>query len=162
MLLLDLPSVVHQRVRDRLSRALASYLADYDLADLVVTSPCIVAPRGIAAPRGTHHAQPDIVQPDIAVFPPRGLREVWDYCLPPWFVVEVVSADTAIADRVTKRRFYLELGVATYWVIDPDGARVDVWCQRDVEPRQVSGWLRWTAQSAWPPFEIHIGELTTL
>jgi Uma2 family endonuclease len=149
MLLLDLPSVHHQRVRDRLSRALASYLAEYDLADLVVTSPCLVGARG-----------KQLAQPDVAVFPPRGLRERWNDCLPPWFVAEIVSADTAIADRVTKRRFYLDLGVATYWVIDPDGARVDVWYQRDVEPRQVSGWLRWAAQSAWPPFEIHIGELT--
>jgi Uma2 family endonuclease len=148
MLLLEVPSVHHQRVRDRLSRALAEYLAPFDLAESVVTAPCLVAGRQLA-------------QPDVAVFPRGGLGQLWDDCLPPLFVAEIVSADTAIADRVTKRRFYLEQGVATYWVIDPDGARVDVWFQKDVAPRQVSGVLRWTAQSTWPPFEIHVGELTS-
>jgi Uma2 family endonuclease len=148
MLLLDVPSVHHQRVRDRLSRALAEYLAPFDLAESVVTAPCLVVGRQLA-------------QPDVAVFPRGGLGQQWDDCLPPMFVAEIVSADTAIADRVTKRRFYLDQGVATYWVIDPDGARVDVWFQRDVAPRQVSGVLRWTAQSTWPPFEIHVGELTS-
>jgi Uma2 family endonuclease len=148
MLLLDVPSVHHQRVRDRLSRALAEYLAPFDLAESVVTAPCLVVGRQLA-------------QPDVAVFPRGGLGQQWDDCLPPMFVAEIVSADTAIADRVTKRRFYLDQGVATYWVIDPDGARVDVWFQSDVAPRQVSGILRWTAQSTWPPFEIHVGELTS-
>jgi Uma2 family endonuclease len=148
MLLLDLPSVHHQRVRDRLSRALAEYLAPFDLAELVVTAPWLVVGRQLA-------------QPDVAVYPRGGLRQMWDDCLPPLFVAEIVSADTAIADRVIKRRLYLEQGVATYWVIDPDGARVDVWFPSDVAPRQVSGVLRWTAQSGWPPFEVHVGELTT-
>jgi Uma2 family endonuclease len=147
-MLLDVPSVHHQRVRDRLSRALAEYLTPFDLAESVVTAPCLVVGRRLA-------------QPDVAVFPRGGLGQQWDDCLPPMFVAEIVSADTAIADRVTKRRFYLDQGVATYWVIDPDGARVDVWFQRDVAPRQVSGVLRWTAQSTWPPFEIHVGELTS-
>lgn len=147
-MILDLPSVHHQRVRDRLSRALAEYLGQFDLAESVVTAPCVVAGRQLA-------------QPDVAVFPRGGLGQLWDDCLPPLFVAEIVSADTAIADRVTKRQFYLDQGVATYWVVDPDGARVDVWFQKDVAPRQVSGVLRWTAQSSWPPFQVHVGELTS-
>ena len=145
---LPLPSVHHQRVRDRLSRALAEYLAPFDLQDSVVTAPYVVAGRRLA-------------QADVAVYPRGGLGPLWDDCSPPLFVAEIVSADTAIADRVTKRQFYLDQGVATYWVIDPDGARVDVWFPSDVAPRQVSGLVRWTAQSAWPPFEIHVGELTS-
>jgi Uma2 family endonuclease len=144
----DLPSVHHQRVRDRLSRALAAYLAPFDLDESVVTAPCLVAGRQLA-------------MADVAVYPRGGLAPAWDECAPPLFVAEIVSADTAIDDRVIKRQFYLDQGVATYWVIDPDGAQVDVWFPRDVAPRQVTGYLRWTAQSSWPPFEIHIGELTS-
>ncbi len=43
---------------------------------------------------------------------------------PPTLAVEVLS--DARHDRVRKRRLYAQFGVAEYWIVDPDGERVEV------------------------------------
>ncbi len=59
--------------------------------------------------------------------------------------VEVLSPSTARADRFTKRRLYQEVGVPTYWIVDPDRRCVEVWTPAAAFPA-----IEWAAVS-WRP-----------
>jgi Uma2 family endonuclease len=57
--------------------------------------------------------------------------------------VEIVSPSSARADRTTKRRLYQKRGVATYWIVDPDAALVEIWHPDDDRPEIVTDAVRW-------------------
>ena len=46
-------------------------------------------------------------------------------------VVEVISPPSRRYDRVTKLRYYAELGVPEYWIVDPDAKTVEDLVLRD-------------------------------
>jgi len=66
------------------------------------------------------------LQPDLLVVPKRML-DVATLTEPVPLVVEVLSPSTRRKDLVTKRSKYEDVGVPSYWVIDPDGPSIVAW-----------------------------------
>jgi len=80
--------------------------------------------RMFHAPIDVILSERDVVQPDIVVVTDgqisgRGIEG------PPLLVVEVLSPSTGASDRGLKSQRYADLGVAHYWLVDPDARRVE-------------------------------------
>lgn len=69
----------------------------------------------------------DVVQPDVLFVADAGTHQITKANLqgPPTLAVEVLSDPRH--DRVRKRQLYARYGVEEYWIIDPDGDRVEVY-----------------------------------
>lgn len=107
------PSPLHQRLSKRLQRRLEDYFEGRGLGE-VFDAPLDV----ILAPH-------DIVEPDLIIvgnpaqISRRGIEGA------PLLVVEILSPSTRARDRGVKMRRYAELGVAHYWIVDPDAATIE-------------------------------------
>ena len=107
------PSPLHQRVSKRLQRQLEAYFEARGLGEV------FNAPIDLIL---TRH---DVVQPDLVVVTdpaqvsPRGIEGS------PALVVEVLSPTTRAQDRTVKARRYAALGVPHYWILDPEGCRLE-------------------------------------
>lgn len=76
--------------------------------------------------------------------------------------IEVLSPSTARYDRVTKRRVYLDEGVAEYWIVDPDGRTVERWRQGETRPEVLDATLGWTPPGGAATLDIDLVELFRL
>jgi Uma2 family endonuclease len=85
-----------------------------------------------------------------------GLAGLWRGFGVPLLAVEVLSPRTARHDRVTKRRRYQQAGVATYWIVDPDGCLVEVWHPGSEHPVIEDRTLEWRPDPALPPLVIDL------
>src|SRR3990172_9661557 len=107
------PSPLHQRASKRFQRQIEAYFEARGLGEV------FDAPIDVIL---TLH---DVVQPDLVVVTDpaqisrRGIEGA------PALVVEVLSPTTRDHDRTTKARRYAALGVRHYWVLDPEGSRLD-------------------------------------
>jgi len=108
------PTTLHQRVSRRLQRQLEDYFHDRGLGEVFDAPVTLLL---------TDH---DVVEPDVLVITDadqinaRGVIEG-----PPLLIVEVLSPSTASRDRSVKARRFAELGVPHYWLVDPEGRRVE-------------------------------------
>ncbi|MDP9402324.1 MAG: Uma2 family endonuclease [Actinomycetota bacterium] len=59
------------------------------------------------------------LQPDLLVLPRQHVGGA-NVTVAPLLVVEILSPSTRAADLGAKRVKYEELGVAVYWIVDPD------------------------------------------
>jgi Uma2 family endonuclease len=78
-------------------------------------------------PRSVVRAEGSEVEPDLMVRAPKpfGGRD-WDDAPVPILVVEVLSGSTRRRDLGPKKDFYLDVGVAEYWIVDPEARTVRV------------------------------------
>lgn len=76
---------------------------------LVMTAPMDVQPDRLTS------LQPDVLVARPADFGPKNLSAA------PLLAVEVLSPSTRLYDLNTKRFAYEKMGVASYWIVDPDG-----------------------------------------
>lgn len=74
--------------------------------------------RVLAAPFAVQTSFRDEVQPDVLVTRYDDLTEK-NLPVAPVLVAEVASPSTALHDRHTKQAHYERLGIASYWVLDP-------------------------------------------
>jgi len=83
--------------------------------------------RVFVAPVDVVLSPTDVVEPDILFVADIDTPRITAANLqgPPTLAVEVVSDPRH--DRVRKRRLYAQFGVAEYWLVDPDGERVEVY-----------------------------------
>lgn len=83
--------------------------------------------RVFVAPVDVVLSPTDVVQPDVLFVADADTHRITADNLqgPPTLAVEVLS--DARHDRVRKRRLYAQFGVAEYWLVDPDGERVEVY-----------------------------------
>lgn len=75
------------------------------------------------------HLGSDVVVPDLAGWRRERMPEVPDLpflALAPDWICEVLSASTARADRVLKRRIYTREQITHYWIVDPDARTLEV------------------------------------
>lgn len=77
----------------------------------------------IGAPFAVHQGDFIELQPDVLIGR-LGEFTAKDLPAPPVLVVEVLSPSTALIDLNTKKAVYERLGVADYWVIEPDEPRL--------------------------------------
>ena len=107
------PSPLHQRVSKRLQRRLEAYFEGHSLGE------------GFNAPIDLILTPHDVVQPDLVVVTnpaqvsQRGIEGS------PTLVVEILSPSTRDHDRTVKALRYAALGIPHYWLVDPDGSRVE-------------------------------------
>lgn len=79
----------------------------------------------IYRPRAVIQLTDSQVEPDLQVRHAQADRKAtWLTAPVPSLVVEVLSPSTRRRDREQKRRFYMELGVAEYWIVDPEGRTI--------------------------------------
>ena len=104
LLVTPAPSDVHQALVDWLSAALTPFVVAHGLG-------VVQHPRSIIV-IGEEEVEPDLMVRPLA--PPRG----WEHAPIPFLVVEVLSRSTRRRDLGDKRTFYMEKGIAEYWIVD--------------------------------------------
>jgi Uma2 family endonuclease len=72
--------------------------------------------------------------------------------------VEVLSRSTPRADRFTKRRLYREVGVSTYWIVDPGARYVEVWTPDVAFPIVERDVVMWQPPAATHAFTLQVGD----
>lgn len=87
--------------------------------------------RVFVAPYDVVLSQTDVVEPDVVFVADTDAHRITAANLqgPPTLAVEVLSDPRH--DRVRKRRLYAAFGVSEYWIVDPDGERVEVYRLED-------------------------------
>ena len=113
------------------------------------------APAGVvalAAPFAVGLTEDTEVQPDLVVAARSDFTEV-DLPVAPMLAVEILSPSTRHIDLGLKRARYERAGIASYWIIDPDGPTLTVLQLRNgayVETAEVGPKDTWTAHHPFP------------
>lgn len=83
--------------------------------------------RVFVAPVDVVLSPTDVVEPDVVFVADADTHRITRANIqgPPTLAVEVLSDPRH--DRVRKRRLYARFGVVEYWLVDPDGERVEVY-----------------------------------
>ena len=142
------PRARHQLIVKRLLVALSRYLEDQPVGEV------------FPAPADISWGPDTLVQPDVFVAPIEQARTLdWAKVKDLLLVAEVLSPSSARADRFTKRLEYQRERVATYWIVDADEARVEVWTPDDTAPRFERERLVWHPAGAAAPFQLALSQL---
>ncbi|MEX0692274.1 MAG: Uma2 family endonuclease [Gemmatimonadales bacterium] len=148
LLVTPAPSQRHQGVLARLLGALIPYVSSHQPVATLFPGPGDV-----------FWDDEDYVQPDLLVIPSDQVTGRWEDVRTLLLAVEVVSPGSARHDRVTKRRLYQQMRVATYWVVDPDARLVEVWHPPDTRPEIVTGDLVWRVAAEAAEVRISLEEI---
>ena len=114
------------------------------------------------------HAPTDVILTDEDVFVPDLLvvadpNGITDRAIeaPPLLVVEILSPSTRRQDRGVKAERYAELGVAHYWIVDPEQERVELLRLEDGAYRLIAGGAGATslAHPDWDGLVLDLGAL---
>jgi Uma2 family endonuclease len=139
------PNEQHETIAARLSRLLVPFVTEHRLGALY-------HPRAIVRYEGSE------VEPDLMVRQERTRREgSWIGAPTPLLIVEVVSGTTRRRDHIQKRRFYLEIGVPEYWIVD--GVERTVKVIRGSNESVEREMLRWHPAGVDAVLEIHLDEV---
>jgi Uma2 family endonuclease len=102
-----------------------------------------------------------ITQPDIFVTP-RRIQGNPDE-VPSWadikglaLAIEVISPSSVRIDRIVKRDFYLDAGVAEYWIVDLDARMIERWRPSQETPEVLRVSLEWKPEGADSPLIIDL------
>ena len=111
------PTVQHQRLVRRVSRALDDHVQRSDAGGEV-----------LFAPMDVHLSDDTVVQPDVLYVSADRSDRIGEQEIDgaPDLVVEVVFPSTSHRDVFDKKRLYEESGVREYWIVDPDSETVEV------------------------------------
>lgn len=112
------PNLRHQRIAQRLERALCRLLQDPGHGEV------FDAPVGVEFPATGEGVQPDLLF--VSIKRSGILAEDWIKGAPD-LVVEILSPTTEARDRGLKRELYERQGVRAYWIVDPEEDAVGVW-----------------------------------
>ena len=148
LLVTPAPRAWHQVVLQRIVVAIDRYLAD-NRVGVVLMSPADIS------------WGPDVlVQPDVFVVSLDEARSLdWSHMKTLLLVVEISSPSTTRHDRFTKRRLYQEVGIPSYWIVDPDQKLVEVWTPNAKFPDVRRDSVVWQPEGAEAPFELSLDEL---
>jgi excisionase family DNA binding protein len=114
------PSVHHQRVTRRLQRILENYIEKTDPNGEIFNAPLDLALDAYT-----------VVQPDLLYLPGSRPAQNTPIDVVPELVVEVTSPSTSRKDRVQKLNHYQSVGVAHYWIVDPQDSFIEAYELRD-------------------------------
>lgn len=109
------PRFTHQSIQATLIEVLNRHVRERGLGRMV-------------GPIDLYRDEVNYVQPDISYFTAAQLPHISQQKIrhvPP-LIVEILSSSTEKTDRGDKRRWYTELGVREYWLVDPGAQRVEV------------------------------------
>jgi Uma2 family endonuclease len=137
------PSDLHEEIVAWLTMRLTPFVRDNHLG-------MVYHPRSVVQ-IGDEQTEPDLMVRPIA--PLRG----WDRAPRPILVVEVTSRSTRQRDLVAKRQFYVESGIAEYWVVDRE--RELVLQIRGVEERPVASTIRWSPPGTTAALDVDVAAM---
>ncbi|MFQ5705222.1 MAG: Uma2 family endonuclease, partial [Gemmatimonadales bacterium] len=127
------PRLWHQVVVGRVHAELTAYLHNHPVGYL------------LCSPADISWAPDILVQPDTFVADLEQVRTLdWKNVRTLLLAIEVLSPGTVRYDRFTKRRLYQEVGVACYWIVDPDRRYAEVWTPAATFPTVERDRLVWT------------------
>ncbi|UCG84879.1 MAG: Uma2 family endonuclease [Gemmatimonadota bacterium] len=148
LLVTPAPKLWHQEIVVRLLIGLRTYLDQHPIGHV------------LASPADISWGSDVLVQPDLFVADSAEVRTLdWNNVKSLQLVIEVLSPATARHDRFTKRRLYQEVGVPTYWLIDPEDRAVEVWTPDSTLPRLDRDRVTWQPAGAPEPFAVALAEL---
>lgn len=148
LLVTPAPSWLHQRMLRRLCMALAEYLQEHPIGEV------LFSPADISWGPDT------LVQPDLFVVPQDQSTPLeWTSIRTLLLAVEVLSPSSVRADRFTKRRLYQERRVPLYWIVDTEHRQVEVWTPDAVFPVVERELLQWQPEGPGRPFVLRLQEL---
>jgi Uma2 family endonuclease len=148
LLVTPAPRAWHQEIVTRLLVALRDYLTRHP-AGHVLPSPADIS-----------WSNDTLVQPDVFVVALEEARTLdWRQMKTLLLAIEVLSPSTTRADRFTKRRLYQEVGVPTYWIVDPDRRCVEVWTPEATFPAVEWEAATWHPAGADQPLTARLEEL---
>lgn len=140
------PTNEHETILARLSRILDPFVAANGLG-------MVYHPRAVLRFEGSE------VEPDLMVRQPHPtVKGDWDTAPTPMLVVEVLSGSTRRRDHEHKRAFYLDAGVAEYWIVDAEHASIRV-VKRGRPDAVVTGELRWAPDEANESLTVDLQEV---
>jgi Uma2 family endonuclease len=126
------PGRQHQLAVGEVYLLLAPYIKEHGLGATLMS------------PSDVELQEDTIVQPDLYVEPTGPEAEAKGLASAALLLaVEVISPSSARTDRVTKREFYMESGVAEYWIVDVDAKVVERWTPDRATPRVERATLMW-------------------
>jgi Uma2 family endonuclease len=148
LLVTPAPRGWHQELVGRLYEALRAYLRREPVG------------HAFMSPADISLAPDTLVQPDVFVVPLAEARTMdWVHMRHLLLVAEVSSPSTGRADRFPKRRWYQEVGVPLYWIVDGEERRVEVWTPEASFPTIERVRLVWSPAGAAQPFTLDLEEL---
>jgi Uma2 family endonuclease len=137
------PTVDHETVSSRLARILDPYVENHRLG-------LVYRPRSVLRFEGSE------VEPDLMVRqPPLTTNVAWEKLPIPILVIETISDSTRRRDLGTKRDFYMDAGVAEYWIVDPSRMTITV-VRKDEGERVIRDRLLWQPAEASAPLVIEL------
>ena len=132
------PTDEHETISARLTRLLDPFVAANGLG-------FVYRPRAVMRFEGSE------LEPDVMVRQPQtGRKARWEFAPIPILIVEILSDSTRRRDREQKKHFYMDAGVAEYWIVDADMREVTVVKpgERDRVEREELSWMPPGAASA--------------
>ena len=142
------PGGLHQFAVTELVFLLATYLREEPVAV------ALASPADLELEPGT------ITQPDVFVIPAGGAASVGDFR---WsdvtsllLAVEVLSPGSIRTDRVTKREYYMDVGVPDYLIVDVDARIVERWTPARDTPEVLRDDLVWHPSGASTPLVVSL------
>jgi Uma2 family endonuclease len=113
----------------------------------------------LAAPAELELEPGTITQPDIFVIPAGGAPSDhdafrWSDVTSLLLAVEVISPDSMETDRITKREYYMNVGVPDYLIVDVDARIVERWTQGRETPAVLRDRLVWHPDGAHTPLDV--------
>jgi Uma2 family endonuclease len=141
------PSVDHEYIGARLARILVPYVERNRLGH-------VMHPRSVVRLEGSE------VEPDLMVrAAPAPGESDWERIPLPILIVEVLSPTTRRRDLNQKKSFYLDAGVAEYWVVDPDSRSITVVRAETSRVVREGDILTWTPVGDADPLTFRVAEL---
>jgi len=119
IVVMDAPSLNHQRISGELFRQLANYL--FDKKCEVFAAPSDVCLFGLGDDDTT------VVQPDVFVVCDESKIDEKRCNGAPDFIIEILSPSNAKHDKERKLNKYMKARVREYWIVDPVNKNVSVY-----------------------------------
>ena len=105
-----------------------------------------------------------ITQPDVFVVPKADLSDT--DVTPKWadvsglvLAIEIISPSSVRTDRIIKRDFYLDAGVAEYWIVDLEARIVERWIPSRETPELARTSLEWLPAGAATSLTLDLTDL---
>lgn len=110
------PTTRHQRILQRLFRALDQHCAARKLGEVFVAPLDVILSRTV------------VVQPDVLFISEARRVELIGERITgaPDLVIEILSPATSARDFNQKRKLYARHGVKEYWIVDPDDGTIEI------------------------------------
>lgn len=116
------PGLKHQRVLGRLYALFNAFVLSGNVGEV------LFAPFGVILDE-FNDVQPDLIfvsENQKSILREDGIHGV------PELLVEIISPTSVTRDRVRKKAVYERLGVAEYWLVDPQNGSIEVYERTDV------------------------------